>query len=84
MAKEFGVPPGPATRDALGATAGLASTEPATGADRAPTPQAPTAVTPYTAVVALLRREPALVAINAAVEQRSRHHADRRLEVGHG
>ena len=46
MAKEFGVPPGPATRDALGATAGLASTEPATGADRAPTPQAPTAVTP--------------------------------------
>ena len=45
---------------------------------------APTAVTPYGAVVALLRREPALVAINATVEQRSWHHADRRLGVGHG
>lgn len=44
---------------------------------------APTPSTPYTALVSLLRREPALVAINAAVEQRAWHHADRRLEVGH-
>lgn len=45
---------------------------------------APTATTPHAAIVALLRREPALVAINAAVEQRSWHHAERRAEVGHG
>ena len=36
------------------------------------------------AIVALLRREPALVALNAAVEQRGWHHADPRGEVRHG
>jgi spore coat polysaccharide biosynthesis protein SpsF len=45
---------------------------------------APTAATPYTAVVALLRREPALVAINAAVEQRSHRHVDQRIGLAHG
>lgn len=44
----------------------------------------PTPATPYTEIVALLRREPSLAAINAAVEQRSWHHADRRAEVRHG
>ncbi len=45
---------------------------------------APTAATPYTAVVALLRREPALTAINAGVDQRSHRHADQRLGLAHG
>ncbi|HVV85917.1 MAG TPA: glycosyltransferase family protein [Kofleriaceae bacterium] len=52
---------------------------------------APSPTTPHAAIVALLRREPALVAINAAVEQRSWHHAERAaeraaergVEVGH-
>ena len=45
---------------------------------------APTAATPYAAIVALLRREPDLIAINAAIEQRSAHHHDPRVEVGRG
>lgn len=45
---------------------------------------APSPTTPHATIVALLRREPALAAINATVEQRSWHHADRRAEVGHG
>jgi spore coat polysaccharide biosynthesis protein SpsF len=45
---------------------------------------APTPRTPHAAVVALLRREPNLAAMNADVEQRSWQHADRRAEVRHG
>jgi spore coat polysaccharide biosynthesis protein SpsF len=45
---------------------------------------APTPATPYTAIVALLRRESTLAELNAAVEQRSWHHADARAEASHG
>ena len=45
---------------------------------------APGPTTPHAEVVALLRREPALVALNTAVEQRGWHHADPRAEVRHG